>query len=203
MEEEDDYVTLSAVEHYAYCPRQVYLIHAEGQFVANRFTVEGDLLHRRVTEGGDETRPGVRICRSMHVVSHRLHIRGIADVVEFHGDRAVPVEYKRGGGTGRRCEHVQLALQAVCLEEMLHIQVPEAFIWHGKTRRREAVVIDQGLRDEATRLIDEARTCLAQPRAPTAIIGSHCDGCSLRPICLPAASDGRSITDWSRQRMEG
>jgi len=201
--EDDDSIALSAVEHFAFCPRQVYLIHAEGQFAANRFTVEGDLLHRRVTDGEDESRPGVRICRSLHLVSRRLGVRGIADVVEFRDGVPLPVEYKRGARTGRRCEQVQLALQAMCLEEMLGVLVPQGCIWHGKSRRRESIAIDQPLRDEAAGLVAQARTCLAAARAPTAVPGRHCDACSLRPLCLPNVTNGSSAAAWTRHHLGG
>ena len=194
--EDDDAIALSAVEHHAYCPRQVYLIHAEGQFAANRFTIEGDHLHRRVVEGEDETRPGVRICRSLHLVCRRLGIRGIADVVEFHGGRPVPVEYKRGGGRGRRCQRVQLVLQALCLEEMLGCAVPEGYIWHGATRRREAIAIDATLRADAEAEVAATRICLARPQAPPAVLDARCDACSLRPLCLPAATGGSPVGPW-------
>lgn len=198
--EDDDYVALSAVEHHAFCPRQVYLIHAEGQFAGNRFTVEGDLLHRRVVDGEDETRPGVRICRSLHLVNHRLGVRGIADVVEFHGNQPVPIEYKRGGGRGRRCQHLQLVLQALCLEEMLGVVIKQGFLWHGVTRRREAVVIDAGARADAEAEVAATRACLAQKRAPAAVNDDRCESCSLKPLCLPAATAGTPLHEWASAR---
>ncbi len=199
--DEDDFVTLSAVEHFVFCPRQVYINLVEGQFLANRFTIEGDLLHQRVTTGEDEARPGVRICRSLHLVSHRLGVRGIADVVEFRNQVPLPVEYKRGARAGRLCEQVQLALQAMCLEEMLGVAVPEGCIWHGKSRRREAVAIAAGLRAEAERLVVLTRACLSAERAPLAVVGGHCEACSQRPVCLPTVSDGHSMATWTGQRL--
>ena len=202
MDEDDgDWLPLSAVFRFAHCPRQCYLFHAEGQHADNRFTVEGTLIHRRVESGEDETRPGIRICRSLHLVSHRLRVRGIADVVEFHGKVPRPVEYKRGGRRGRRDEHAQLALQAICLEEMLDVAVPEGSIWHDATRRREVVTLDADARAEAERLVAAVRTCLASSTAPVAVFAPHCHSCSLIDRCLPQATDGRSAAAWVRERM--
>jgi len=202
MDDDGDWLPLSAVFRFAHCPRQCYLFHAEGQHAENRFTVEGNLVHRRVTEGEDESRPGIRICRSLHLASHRLRVRGIADVVEFHGVQPIPVEYKRGGKKNRDDERAQLALQAICLEEMLHVTVPQGFIWHAQTRRREAVAIDDAARAEAESLVDAVRTCLALPTAPPAIRKRHCASCSLVDHCLPAATDGEhSAAAWVLNRV--
>ena len=203
MDDDGDWLPLSSVFRFAHCPRQCYLFHAEGQHAENRFTVEGNLVHRRVTEGEDESRPGVRICRSLQLVSHRLLIRGVADVVEFHGIQPVPVEYKRGGKKHRDDERAQLALQAICLEEMLHVSVPQGFIWHAQTRRREAVPIDGVARTEAESLVDAVRLCLAADTAPPAIRKRHCASCSLVDHCLPMATDGgRSAAAWTAKRLE-
>ena len=199
--EDDDYIPLSAVFRFAHCQRQAYLFHAEGAHAENRFTVEGNLLHKRVTEGEDETRPGIRICRSLWLVSHRLRVRGIADVVEFHGEQPVPIEYKRGAKKKRDDEHAQLALQAICLEEMLGKSVPQGFIYHGQTRRREDVAIDTVLRTEAERLVADVRVCLERQRPPPAELGRWCESCSLVNHCVPAVTSGVSASEWLARQL--
>jgi CRISPR/Cas system-associated exonuclease Cas4 (RecB family) len=42
-------IAISALQHYAYCPRQFALIHIEQVWEENRFTAEGRVLHERVT----------------------------------------------------------------------------------------------------------------------------------------------------------
>lgn len=203
MEDDSDWLPLSAIFRYAHCPRQCYLFHVEGQKAENRFTVEGNLVHRRVTEAEDESRSGVRICRSLNLVSHRLHIRGISDVVEFHGDQPVPVEYKRGGRKHRDDERAQLTLQAICLEEMLSVTIPQGFIWHAQTRRRELIVLDAEARRHAEDLVDAVRKCMGALTSPPAIRKRHCESCSLVDHCLPMATDGkRSATAWIQQHLE-
>ncbi|HBI46447.1 MAG TPA: CRISPR-associated protein Cas4, partial [Planctomycetales bacterium] len=64
------------------------------------------------------------------LVSHRLRIVGVADLVEFHPGAAglpetpFPVEYKRGKRRKWDNDEVQLCAQALCLEEMLGLAVP-------------------------------------------------------------------------------
>lgn len=52
-------VPLSALEHYAYCPRQAGLILLEDGYADDANTVRGTLLHQRVHEPDEETRPGI------------------------------------------------------------------------------------------------------------------------------------------------
>ena len=50
--EDDDLVMISALQHYLFCPRQCALIHVEQQWLENRLTAEGRILHERVHGGG-------------------------------------------------------------------------------------------------------------------------------------------------------
>lgn len=45
-------VPISALEHYAYCPRQAALIHVDAYFDSNVDTVRGDLAHAAVDKTG-------------------------------------------------------------------------------------------------------------------------------------------------------
>ena len=48
MEDDTRMLVISALQHYAYCPRQFALIHIEQVWADNRFTAEGNLLHERM-----------------------------------------------------------------------------------------------------------------------------------------------------------
>jgi CRISPR-associated exonuclease Cas4 len=50
-------IPISALEHYAYCPRQAALIHIEAYFDASLDTVRGDLAHQAVLRGGRGSQP--------------------------------------------------------------------------------------------------------------------------------------------------
>ncbi len=123
---------LSALQHYLYCPRQCALIHLEQVWIENQFTAEGRVLHERADSGGTRQVGRARTVRTLPVRSERLGVSGQADVVEFHEDGTVfPVEYKRGKPKGNRCDEVQLCAQALCLEEMLNVEIEEGalFLW--------------------------------------------------------------------------
>ena len=94
---ERDLVPISALNHYAYCPRRCYLIHAEGEFKENVHTLRGTHEHERVDKLRHEASAGVRVEYSLSVWSRKLGLTGKCDAVEFHPDGGVyPVGYKHG-----------------------------------------------------------------------------------------------------------
>ena len=120
-------IPLSALQHYAFCPRQCALIHNEQQWAGNFLTAQGDLLHERVDAGEPETRKGVRFERSVHVFSLALGVGGILDLLEVDTQTGAlrPVEYKRGRPKKDNWDKVQLCAQALCLEEMRNTTIAE------------------------------------------------------------------------------
>ena len=184
---EDALIPLSALQHYLFCPRQCALIHVEQVWAENAATAEGRLLYDRVDAAGGETRPGVRIARGIQVRSLALGVSGRADVVEFRGTpaRPYPVEYKRGRPKPHHADEVQLCAQAICLEEMCGVEVPEGALFYGAERRRTRVGFDQELRALTARVAAEARTMIAAGRTPPPVSTKACRSCSLVDACCP------------------
>lgn len=56
------------------------------------------------------------------------------------------MEYKRGKPKPHHADEVQLCAQAICLEEVFAVAVPEGALFYGTTRRRIAVRFDDDLR---------------------------------------------------------
>jgi len=80
---EDDLLPISALQHLLFCERQTALVHIERQWEDNRFTAEGNVLHKKADAAKSETRDGVRITRGLQVHSLDLGLYGICDVVQF------------------------------------------------------------------------------------------------------------------------
>ena len=78
MESEDNYIMLSALQHYAYCPRQYALIHIEQVWDENIYTLRGQRVHEKVDIPDDEQLDDLRVERALPLWCHRLGIRGIA-----------------------------------------------------------------------------------------------------------------------------
>src|SRR5581483_366351 len=149
----------------------------------------GRLAHERVDQVGQEAREGVRIERGLALWSRRLGLVGRADVVEFHGDRPFPVEYKVGARRSWGHEDLQLCAQAMCLEEMLGIEVPRGAIYYVGSRRRREVDFGGPLRDEVERTVALVREMLVGQRLPGALRDDpRCPNCSLYESCLPQLS---------------
>lgn len=207
MVDDDDLIPISALQHYLYCPRQCALIHLEQQWAENRQTAEGRLLHQQADTPKIERRHGVRTVTAMPLLSLDLGITGKADVVEFRatekGERAFPIEYKRGRPKAHRADEVQLCAQALCLEAMLDQPVEAGALFYGQTRRRKDVVFDALLRELTQRAIADTRAMLASGRTPLARYEAKlCDRCSLIDLCQPHLLGRSNIAHWLGKQLE-
>ncbi|MEX2238908.1 MAG: CRISPR-associated protein Cas4 [Dehalococcoidia bacterium] len=182
--EERPEVLISALEHYSYCPRQCALIHVEQTWDENLYTIRGGYAHGRVDAGDDTTEAGVRVLRALPLWSERWGLRGKADAVEMRTDGPYPVEYKVGARKGRHPD-LQLCAQALCLEEMLGMEVRRGAIYYHAERRRHEVKIDDSLRDETVAAVEAVRRMLAEQVLPPAVNDARCPKCSLVYSCLP------------------
>lgn len=187
---EDDFAPISGLQHLVFCERQCALIHIEGVWAENRLTAEGRLGHRNPDSGRGESRSGVRIARGLWLRSERLKLVGRADVVEFHHrsgrpEIVFPVEYKRGRLRKEAGSEVQLCAQALCLEEMVGVEISAGAIFFGKTRRRKEIVFDAGLRQKTEETARRLHALLAAGTTPPAEYGAKCRACSLLDYCLP------------------
>ncbi len=189
--DEDQTLMLSALQHYAYCPRQFALIHIEQVWEENRFTAEGRVLHERVDSGIAEQRRSTRYERSVLLQSQRFRLTGKMDLLEIEEDdppRYFPVEYKRGKPKVEAWDRIQLCAQALCIEEMRSVQVSEGAIWYWEVRKREPVVIDGVLRAATIAVIEGAHALLASGHTPPPIEDKkRCRACSLVDLCEPEA----------------
>lgn len=189
--EEDDYLAISALQHLLYCERQMALIHVEGVWAENASTVAGRVLHERVDTDEVTSKPGVTVLRHVSLRSDRLRLRGIADVVEVHdGGRIVPIEYKRTGKKAPLADAVQVAAQAMALEEMIGTSIAEGFVFHGKTRRRSRVVVDHLLRSRVSEAARRLHELVSGLHVPAAVFDKRCEDCSLEPRCMPQRNQG-------------
>lgn len=202
---EDALIPLSALQHYLYCPRQCALIHLENLWAEDAATAEGRILHERVDAGGAEGRPGVRVARGLALRSLALGIAGRADAVEFRGKpaRPYPVEYKRGKPKGHRADEVQLCAQALCLEEMFGVPVPEGALFYATPRRREVVAFDEALRALTAEVAANARAMLASQTTPLPRRTPGCRRCSLEALCQPARLEKPpAVARWLARQIE-
>jgi CRISPR-associated exonuclease Cas4 len=203
---EEDLIMISALAHLSYCPRRCALIHIEQAWVENIFTAEGRIMHEKVHEEKRESRGNVRIEYGIPLRSLRLGLIGKADVVEFRkvekGQwQPFPIEYKRGKPKPDHCDAIQLCAQAMCLEEMLNVSIPEGALFYGKTRRRADVVFNEGLRRETEETANKARQLITSGITPAPVYAKRCESCSLIGECMPKKMEKKLSVKRYLQRM--
>lgn len=142
-----------------------------------------------------ETRAGVRSARAVPLWCDRLGLVGKADVVEFSADGTpYPVEYKHGrkGRTARGVhDHLQLAAQALCLEEMTSRTVDVGATYHASSHRRREVVITDEPRRQVEQTVAAIRAALTAATLPPSANDQRCGQCSLVELCQPAPPAAR------------
>ncbi len=184
-------IALSALQHWAYCPRQCGLIHLDQTFEDNLQTQQGQAVHALVDKPTIEVRKGVRVEHALPLWNDELGLIGKADVVEFESDGApYPVEYKHGSRNKAAdiaaCDDLQLAAQALCLEYMTGGVVMEGALYYASSRRRRIVSITEPLRAQVAETTDAIRRMLSSGTLPPPTQDvRRCKGCSLRERCQP------------------
>ncbi len=181
-----DPIPLSALNHFLFCPRRAALIHGEGLFVQNAHTTQGNLTHEHADLPGYEAAKGVVLLRALPIHSLRLGLSGKCDIVERRKDGSYyPVEYKKSRRRIFDNVDAQLCAQAMCLEEMLGVDIPRGAVFHAESKRRREVVFDEALRTLVESAAGELRALLQARTTPPAVLLPRCEGCSLHSLCLP------------------
>lgn len=216
MYPEEDYLMLSGIQHFAFCRRQWALIHIEQQWAENYRTADGRLMHHHAHDGNfREKRGDVIITRAMKIASAELGISGECDVVEFHRVQdgialngldgtyqVIPIEYKRGQAKADDSDAVQLCAQAMCLEEMLCCEIPQAYLYYGETRRRQTIILDMALREKTSGMIAEMHELFRRQHTPKVKRTKACNACSLKDICLPVLNKQRSAAAYMAEMLK-
>ncbi|MDD4589426.1 MAG: CRISPR-associated protein Cas4 [Parabacteroides sp.] len=200
--EEDNMLMLSGIQHYMFCPRQWALVHIEQQWLDNKLTVEGELLHKNVDDPFYRQKNGNALTlRSVPIASKKLGLYGLTDAVELIPSMAAensithtnypgywkpfPIEYKRGHSKPDKYDEVQLAAQVICLEEMYQIKIDSAALYYNEIRHREYIFITSLLRDLTYKCASEMHEIYKSGITPKAINKPCCKNCSLADLCLP------------------
>jgi len=203
MYSDDQLIQLSGIQHISFCQRQFILIHVEQCWTENILTAQGRILHDNAHDPYfSEKRKNLIITRAMPIVSYRLGLIGEADVVEFRTSETkeegvelkgrkgkwvlMPIEYKRGKPKIEEHDRVQLCAQAICLEEMLGIRIPEGELFYWEVRSRQKVKLDSDLREQTKYLAKKMHDLLDNPYTDEWNPDyKKCKMCSLKSDCLP------------------
>jgi CRISPR-associated protein Cas1 len=158
-------------------------------------------------DDGDEESERPKVVRSLALTSESLGLTATLDLAEISGQTAVPVEYRKGRPRHISMEppsdddseieqlplqhaepwptdRIQVGLQAVLLEDAGY-KVSEAVIYYAGEKLRLKISVDDVLKSDALRTLEDAKQCAEGPRPLPLVNDSRCPRCSLQPICLP------------------
>ena len=181
-----NYIPLSQINTYVFCDRRFYYESVEGHQVINDHVEEGKIKHEHVhTEVTDRRKGDKTISRRQYLASDALGVSGYTDLVEEKDGIPYPVEFKKAGTGNYLNDQVQLCLQGLLLEEKTGVSIPHGYIFYIGSKRRRKVPFDAELREITRRYVAEARALLDTKKIPKPIHDNRCNGCSVRPICLP------------------
>ena len=192
------------------------MIHIEQQWAENEYTVIGELMHKKAHDPYiTEKRKDMIIARALPVSSRSMGVSGECDIVEFHkcedgiylnGHRGTysiyPVEYKKGKPKHSEEDILQLAAQAMCLEEMFSTEIAEGAIFYGEIRRRETVMITENLRTEVRQIFQEMHQYFNRRYTPKVKVSKACSSCSLKELCMPKLARSGTVKHYLDQMLE-
>lgn len=218
MYTEDEMLMLSGIQHFMFCPRQWALIHIEQQWADNKLTAEGNILHQNVDNPFYRQKNGdVITLRSLHIASKELGLYGITDAVELvpsdspedsitHNRykgfwKPYPVEYKRGRQKPDERDEVQLAAQAMCLEEMYGINIQYGALYYNEVKHRSVVLISDSLRRITRQCAEQMHSIFKSGIIPKFHKASHCRSCSLKDICLPETDNCPQVSNYLNRNL--
>lgn len=185
--ERPDFIPLSYLNQFLYCPRRFWLMFVEGEMDVNAVLLDGTQKHRNAHAPGVNWHPDGRLYSAVWVWSGALRVAGIADFVQENEEaHLIPIEHKRGRMGQHLSDHVQLCAQAMCLEERTGQSVPNGEIFYWANRRREQVAFSDRLREMTHQTAEQIYALLETGYCPDPINHpAKCRDCSLEPICLP------------------
>ncbi len=221
--QDDELVMISALQHYLFCPRQCALIHLEQQWQENYLTAAGRLMHERVDRRESSTRRDIHYASGLRIFSQKYGLVGIADMVEFqqaeneyddNGKRVAiplkglslfwkpfPVEYKRGSPKVNEVDQIQLCAQAICIEEMLNVEIAEGALFYGQTRHREYINFSDELRKKVLDVSDKIHMMFQEEKTPPPHYCKSCQACSLKDLCIPE-QNRKTVDIWLDSQIE-
>jgi CRISPR-associated exonuclease Cas4 len=175
--DEIEYVNISDLNQFLYCPRRLYYLMFYQTQEINVHLADGRGLHAYQGRRGGWY-------REVYVKSDRLHLHGRVDLVEQDNGVTVPVERKRGTSYYEN-DLVQLAAYAMLLEEHLGERITTGYLYLYGTNTRHPVEITDSLRLKVVETVDAIRSMHVSSIPGFCDNPRKCAKCSVFVYCMP------------------
>lgn len=210
-------IQLNGIQHFSFCPRQWALINVEQAWQENENTAIGQLVHQVADDPFTEEVRGDRIItRAVPIRSTELGLSGIIDILEYHKAKKgvtlrnhfgiwMPfiVEFKKGRPKKNDCDIMQLTAQAMCLEEMFHINLIKSALYYKASNQKLTIDLTDDLKAKVRGLSSEMHNLLETGITPKAVLGKNCERCSLKEHCWPRLTHHkRSVSAYIEKQWE-
>jgi CRISPR-associated exonuclease Cas4 len=180
-----EYISIAALNQYAYCSHRCWRMFCLGEFNENQYTIEGTSLHERVHTTSEVNRQETWQVRAIWLKSDKYQLIGKSDLIELENGEWFPVEYKRGKKGEWDNDELQVCAQALCLEEMTGKTINTGYVYYAQTHQRQLIDISEELRQQTIATIQDVIRLLETGAMPAAVYSKRCQGCSLYEQCLP------------------
>jgi len=194
----DNYIPISYLAQYYYCPRRAGLIMLDQAWSDNEDTASGTHEHNRVHSKSIEKRGAMLKIHGLFVSSEGYMLSGKCDCVEAYEDTSgvvlpfsdmryvlYPVEFKHGVVRNEKEYNIQLCAQAMCLEEMFSCSIKMGAIFYVTSHRRQEVMFTDDLRKKVIEGARRLKEMLESGNLPKAKYSAKCKKCSLVDLCNP------------------
>lgn len=213
--ESDNYIPLSYISQYSYCPRRAGLLLLEQQWEDSTDTVKGSAEHKNVHNQDTRYHSGKIEITEIYVSSSHMGVAGKCDMVEAYTDnngtffpflneiryKLYPIEYKHGKLRNEEEYIYQLCAQAMCLEEIYNCKINSGAIFYISSHRKTEILFTSMLREKVKTVCNELHQMLTSEKIPCHELTPKCQRCSLINVCGPEIN--YSVNQYISEHIKG
>ncbi|AEM74226.1 CRISPR-associated protein Cas4 [Caldicellulosiruptor acetigenus] len=177
----ENYIPISSINTYVYCPRRFYIEYFLGLREDNQYTLEGKNIQSELQFYGING----FYYKNLYVVSERFKIEGIIDIVIESSDRVCIVEKKHGKRHAWENDYFQVLAQILAFEETTNIKVNEAYIFYFESKKRQKIEVEENKITKLAEILDNMRKIAEGILKPAWEFSNKCPKCSELLNCFP------------------
>ena len=190
-----DLIPVRMLTQYTYCPRLGYMEWVQKEFEVSSDVAEGTYQHRNVdvvsgTKKMAEKDAETIHARSVYLSDENLGLIAKTDLIEIKGEKATPVEYKKGRVPDIPGGVYDSTLVQVCAQGLLlrahGYESNGGVVYYVASKRRVHVPFDDVAIAKTLQHVHDMKEMIKNNAIPPPLVNSpKCPRCSLVGICMP------------------